>query len=67
MDTSPTPSEAAANLASGLADVMEIMAPMFETAKGMRAAMEAEGWSPTVAEQTAATWLNATIARAVAG
>ena len=48
---------AAAEMAKGLADLSEGIEPFFETANGMRAKLEADGWSPTAAEQVAQTWL----------
>lgn len=44
-------------LASGLLMMSEQMAPIFDTADGMRADLEKRGWSPTAAETAALTWL----------
>lgn len=33
--------------------MIEVFMPIMETAKGFKAKMEAEGWSPTVAEDVA--------------
>jgi hypothetical protein len=45
------------SMAESLAELGEGIEPMFETAKGIRVKMEADGWSPTAAEAAALTWL----------
>jgi hypothetical protein len=49
------------NIAAGLADAMETMQPMFETANGIKARMVKDGWSQASAESIALTWLNGAI------
>lgn len=39
--------------ALGFMEMFEALAPMFASAKGMKATLEADGWSPTVAEDVA--------------
>lgn len=46
-----------ATLARELAELGENLEPIFEQAKGIKVKMEADGWSPTAAEQAALTWL----------
>lgn len=45
------------DLAQSLMQYTEVIDVMVDAAKGMRAKLEADGWSPTVAEQVAGTWL----------
>ena len=52
----------AAMLAQELAEFGENIEPIFESAKGIRNRLESDGWSPTVAEAAAATWLNGALA-----
>jgi hypothetical protein len=47
----------ASDLAESMAQVAEVAAILIETAGGLRAKMEAEGWSPTAAEGCAGAWL----------
>lgn len=51
-------------LATDLLTLQEQMAPVYDAADGMRAELQARGWSPTAAEQAALTWLCAAIATA---
>jgi hypothetical protein len=39
------------------------LAPIIESATGMRAELEASGWSPTMAEQVSGLYLTSTMAR----
>lgn len=41
------------------------MDPFFDAAKGMKARLESDGWSPTMAEQLSAEWLVGIIRKAV--
>lgn len=38
------------NMFSAMMQFNEALAPLFDMAKGMKAQMEADGWSPTAAE-----------------
>ncbi|MFJ3084451.1 hypothetical protein ACIPJG_32505 [Streptomyces halstedii] len=50
--------------ASGLLEIRAtLIAPLFDTADGMKADLITRGWSETVAEHLAATWLAAMLAR----
>ncbi|MFD5198827.1 hypothetical protein ACFWM7_01390 [Streptomyces sp. NPDC058375] len=40
-----------------------VIAPLFDTADGMKADLAARGWSETVAEHLAATWLASMLAK----
>ncbi|RMB85607.1 hypothetical protein [Streptomyces shenzhenensis] len=58
--TTPNPAELDKRrheLTNGLLAMREQLAPVFDTADGMRADMEKRGWSPTAAEQVALAWL----------
>lgn len=55
--------EAARALALALLESSAIMAPMLDAADGMRADLERRGWSPTMAEQLAGTWLQQALLR----
>lgn len=58
--TLPSPEELAQQrheMASGLMAMREQMGPIYDTADGMRADLEARGWSPSAAEQAALVWL----------
>ncbi|MGI5404153.1 hypothetical protein ACQEVG_32825 [Streptomyces sp. CA-135486] len=41
--------------------------PIYDTADGMRRDLESRGWSPTMAEQAAGTWLCTTLASIASG
>ena len=56
--------DATGNTAEILMQALTQMEPFFEMAKGLRAKFEAEGWSPTVAEQLSAEWLIGIIRKA---
>jgi cobalamin biosynthesis protein CobD/CbiB len=47
------PAVAAARVARMMADIREVLAPVSEAAIGEKDRLEAEGWSPTIAEQRA--------------
>lgn len=44
-------------LAAQLMQYQEVMNVISDAAKGMRAKLESEGWSPTMAEAVAGEWL----------
>jgi uncharacterized protein involved in copper resistance len=44
-------------LANSMMEYSENIAPLFDAADGMKADLERRGWSPTMAEGLAATWL----------
>lgn len=44
-------------LAVGMLEAVDAFQPMFDAAKGVRAQLETEGWSPTAAETVATEWL----------
>lgn len=46
------------SLAEGLLTLNAEMAPLLESAEGMKADMERRGWSPTAAEEVALAWLS---------
>jgi hypothetical protein len=43
-------------------DMTGLMEPIYDTADGMKRDLEARGWSPTMAEQVAGSWLCAAMA-----
>lgn len=45
------------DLANGMLAMREMLRPLFDAADGMRADLEARGWSPTAAEKLTMTWL----------
>lgn len=55
--TAPDEPDVEVSLAENLVGLGVEMEPFFEQARGIKARMEAEGWSPTTAEQVAGTWL----------
>ncbi|KDQ65732.1 hypothetical protein [Streptomyces sp. NTK 937] len=62
----PTPSvdEQREAWANGLLEIRAtLVEPLVDIADGMKADLIARGWSPTVAEHLAATWLAAMLAR----
>ncbi|MCQ6554764.1 hypothetical protein NPS70_16385 [Streptomyces sp. C10-9-1] len=62
----PTPPELKAQLTTAMLDMAGCLEPIYDAADGMRRDLEARGWSPTMAETCAGTWLASTLA-AVAG
>lgn len=46
---------------------LDALAPLFDTADGMRADMERRGWSPTMAEAIAGNWLNLMLTQTMSG
>jgi hypothetical protein len=68
--TTPSPAELERlrhEMTHGLLAMREQLAPVFDTADGMRADMEQRGWSPTAAEQVALTWLLGAMSIAMGG
>lgn len=53
--------EVQADLANGMLAMREMLRPAFDAADGMRADLEARGWSPTAAETLTMTWLQRTL------
>lgn len=53
--------EARRQLANGLMELREGLAPAFDAADGIRADLAARGWSPPIAEMLAGTWLYRTL------
>lgn len=58
-------SEPTTNLSRDIMAALDGLAPVFESAKGLRARLEADGWSPTAAEAVALEWLQGIIRKAV--
>ncbi|MEV8523191.1 hypothetical protein AB0451_03385 [Streptomyces sp. NPDC052000] len=54
-------------LASNLLIASEQIAPLFDAADGIRADLQARGWSPTAAEQIATTWVCTALTAANSG
>lgn len=54
-------------LANAMLQMTETIAPILDTADGMRADLEQRGWSPTAAEQAAAAWLTGALGAVGAG
>ena len=50
--------EATAAFAGGLANIVGMMEPLFETAEGIKADMARRGYSPTAAEQIATEFIS---------
>ncbi|MGJ5895131.1 hypothetical protein ACSCBZ_24725 [Streptomyces niveiscabiei] len=68
--TTPSPEEMTRmrhDLANSLLALNEQMAPLFDSADGMRADLEKRGWSPTAAEQVALVWLTSAVGMAMGG
>lgn len=57
----PEADAARKQLALNMMQMSEIIAPVFDTADGMRAELEKRGWSPTAAEAAALEWLRGTL------
>ncbi|MFJ6720518.1 hypothetical protein [Streptomyces sp. NPDC091259] len=55
--STPTPEELRRTVALALLDMTGILTPIYDTADGMRRDLESRGWSPTMAETAAGTWL----------
>lgn len=53
----PPPGVDVSPLRNALLMINEMLTPVREAAKGYRAQLEADGWSPTVAEQMATVYL----------
>jgi hypothetical protein len=51
-----------AAITTAMLDMAGVLEPIYDAADGMRRDLESRGWSPTVAEQCAGTWLAATLA-----
>lgn len=59
MTTTPeTSRKAKAELTVALMEIGEGTQPIFDHAKGLRVQLEADGWSPTIAEAIAAQWVS---------
>lgn len=56
-DETPDMGEALNEAATALANVFDYLQVLAEQAKGYREYLEANGWSPTIAEQLAAMYL----------
>lgn len=54
-----------AELSAALAQTLDIVSQFAEAAQGLRAKMEADGWSPTAAEQVASEMLLAMIRKSL--
>ena len=52
-------------MATSLLAMREQMGPIYDTADGMRADLEARGWSPAAGEQAALVWLCSAIQSAM--
>lgn len=55
------------DLANGIAQLREILAPIDEAATGYRAHLEKQGWSPTAAETIALDFHRALMASTMGG
>jgi hypothetical protein len=62
----PSPEELKAQVSLAMLTVVGALQPVYDTADGMRRDLESRGWSPTMAEQAAGTWL-CTILATLAG
>lgn len=65
--TPPTPAEMKAQITTAMLDMAGVLEPIYDAADGMRRDLESRGWSPTMAEQAAGTWLIATLATIAGG
>ncbi len=68
--TTPNPAELDRlrhDLTNGLLMMREQLAPVFDTADGMKRDMESRGWSSAAAEQVALPWLLAAMDTAMRG
>jgi hypothetical protein len=52
-----TPEEIRQQTALSMLDMAGVLVPIYDTADGMRRELESRGWSPTMAENAAGTWL----------
>ncbi|MER6485716.1 hypothetical protein ABT264_19435 [Streptomyces virginiae] len=51
----------------GMLDMAGLLAPIYDTADGMKADLAKRGWSEALAEQIAGSWLAATLASIASG
>lgn len=58
----PTPTEIRAGIATSMMDMATMLEPVYDAADGMKATLEARGWSPTAAEHAALAWLSTALA-----
>lgn len=65
--TPPTPAEAKTQIATAMLDLAGLLEPIYDAADGMRRELESRGWSPTMAEQAAGTWLCAALKMTTGG
>ncbi|MFJ4768484.1 hypothetical protein ACIP88_05105 [Streptomyces uncialis] len=57
----PTPTDLKRAVQTAMLDMAGVLEPVYDAADGMRRDLESRGWSPTMAEQCAGTWLAATL------
>jgi hypothetical protein len=57
----PTPEDLKAEITVAMLDMAGILEPIYDAADGMKRDLEARGWSPTMAEQAAGSWLCAAL------
>jgi hypothetical protein len=55
--STPTPEDLRRTVALALLDMTGVLVPVYDTADGMRRELESRGWSLTMAEKAAGTWL----------
>jgi hypothetical protein len=67
MGNPPTPEEIKQQLAVGMLDLTGMLEPIYDAADGMRRDLESRGWSPTMAEKAAGTWLCSALASIMGG
>jgi len=59
--TPPSPAEVKRQVQTAMLDMAGILEPIYDAADGMKRDLEERGWSPTMAEQCAGTWLATTL------
>ncbi|WP_186783699.1 hypothetical protein [Streptomyces sp. CBG33] len=63
----PTIAEQREALAASMMDVRDLFTPIIDTAEGMRADLVGRGWTESVAEHIASTWLASMMTKVVMG
>ncbi|MFJ6636595.1 hypothetical protein ACIQMR_35305 [Streptomyces sp. NPDC091376] len=63
----PTPEEIRHQVSTAMLDVVGALQPIYDAADGIKRDLESRGWSPTMAEQAAGTWLCAALKTVMGG
>ncbi|MEU7039821.1 hypothetical protein AB0A77_02030 [Streptomyces varsoviensis] len=64
----PNPVDAIkAQITTAMLDMAGVLEPVYDAADGMRKSLEARGWSPAQAEQSAGAWLTVTLVTLAGG